>query len=89
MNIDRGTFWNFLLLQERIEYSCATLLCELHDLGGGQVSLVSKYILDVLGIGWDLHSVKKRYIDIQLLYYLDELAELFVGHWLPYLLRKW
>ena len=49
-----------------IEYSCATLVCELHDLGGGQASLVTKYIFDR-----------------QLLYYLDELVELLVGHRLP------
>ena len=84
-----GASWIFFLLQERIEYSCVTLLCELHDLGGGQVSLVPKYNLDILGIGRDLHSVKKRYINIQLLYYLDELVELFVGHRLPYPFRKW
>ena len=67
-----------------MEYSYATLLCNLDDLGGGPVSLVTKYTLDILGIGWDLHSVKKRYIDIQLPYYLDELAELLVGHRLSY-----
>ena len=77
---DGGASWFLLLLQERVEYSCATLLCELHDLGGGQASLVTKYIFDILSVGWDLHSVKKWYIDIQLPYYLDELAELLIGH---------
>ena len=70
LNILLWGILDLFLLQERIEYSCATLLCELHDLGGGQASLVTKYI-------------KKRYIDIQLSYYLDELVELLVGHRLP------
>ena len=53
------------------------------DLGGGQHPFVSKNVFDILGIRGYMHCIKKRYIDIQLLYYLDELAELFVGHWLP------
>jgi hypothetical protein len=34
--------WVFLLLRERIDYSCATLLHKLHNLSGWQGLLVSK-----------------------------------------------
>jgi hypothetical protein len=69
---------SFVFLWERIEYSCATLLCKLHDLSGQQGLLISKDILDILGVRGNLHSIKKRYIDIKLLNYLDELAKLLV-----------
>ena len=47
---DGGAAWVFLLHQERVEYSSATLFRQLHDLSGGQRLLVSKNILDILGI---------------------------------------
>ena len=56
---DGGAAWVFLLHQERIEYSSATLFCQLHDLGGGKCPLVSKNILDILGICGYMHSVMK------------------------------
>ena len=69
-------------------YSSATLSRKLHNLDGGQGPLVPKNILDILGVRGHLHSVKKRYVDIKLLYYVDELAELLVGQWLPYPFQK-
>ena len=49
---DGGTSWFLLLLlQERIEYSCATLIRNLHDLGGWQDPLIAKDILKILGVG--------------------------------------
>ena len=59
-----GAAWVFLLHQDRVEYSSATLFSSLHDLGGGLCPLVSKNILDILGIHGYLHSVKKWYIHI-------------------------
>ena len=78
---DGGASWFLLLLlQERIEYSCATLIRKLHDLGGRQDPLIAKDILEILGVRGNLHSIKKWYVAIKLLSYLDELAELLVGH---------
>ena len=78
---DGGASWFLLLLlQERIEYSCATLIRKLHDLGGRQNPLIAKNILEILGVRGNLHSIKKWYVAIKLLSYLDELAELLVGH---------
>ena len=51
---DGGASWFLLLLQERVEYSCATLICKLHD-------------LEILGIRGNLHSIKKWYVSIKLL----------------------
>ena len=53
---DGGASW-FLLLQERVEHSCATLICKLHDLGGWQDPLVAKNILEILGVCGNMHSV--------------------------------
>jgi len=61
---DGGAAWVFLLHQERIEYSSTTLFRLLHDLSGGWCPLVSKNILDILGIRGYLHSVKKWYIHL-------------------------
>ena len=83
---DGGTSWFLLLLQETVEYSCATLTRKLHDLGGRQGPLIARDILEILGVRENLHSVKKWYVAIKLLDYLDELDELFVGHRLPSLL---
>jgi hypothetical protein len=47
-------------------------------LGGQQAPLVSKDILEILGVHGNLHSIKKWYVDIKLLNYLDELAELLI-----------
>ena len=55
---DGGASW-FLLLQERIEYSCATLIRKLHDLGGRQDPLIAKDILEILGVRGNQHSIKK------------------------------
>ena len=81
---DGGASWFLLLLQERVEYSCATLTNKLHDLGSRQDPLVAKDILEILGIRGNLHSVNKWYVSIKLLDYLDELAELLVGHRPPF-----
>ena len=81
---DSGASWFLLLLQARIEYSCATLIRKLHDLGGRQDPLIAKDILEILGVRGNLHSIMKWYVAIKLLSYLDELAELLVGHRLPY-----
>ena len=75
---DGGASW--FLLHEMIEYSCATLIRKLHDLGGWQDPLIAKDILEILGVRGNLHSIKKWYVAIKLLSYLDELAELLVGH---------
>ena len=75
---DSWAAWVLLLHQEGIEYSSATLFCYLHDLGGWQCSLVAKNIFDILGTRRHLHSIKKRYVDIKLLNYLDKLDELLV-----------
>ena len=83
---DGGASWFLLLLQERIEYSCATLIRKLHDLGGRQDPLIAKDILEIFGVHGNLHSIKKWYVAIKLLSYLDELAELLVGHRPPFLL---
>jgi hypothetical protein len=72
-----------------MEYSCATLLHKLHDLGGRQGPLVSKDILEILGVRGYLQSIKKRYIEIKLLNYLDELVELLVNHRPPSPFWKW
>ena len=85
---DGRASWVLLLLWGRIEYSCATLFHKLYDLGGGHGPLGSKDILDILGIRGYLHSVKKRYVDIKLIYYLDKLAELLISHRHPYPFRK-
>ena len=71
---DGGASWFLLLLQERVEYSYATLFCKLHDLGGRQDPLVAKDILEILGVRGNLHSIKKWYVAIKLLDYLDKLA---------------
>ena len=55
----------------------------LHDLGGRQDPLIAKDILEILGVRGNLHSIKKWYAAIKLLSYLDELAELLVGHQPP------
>jgi hypothetical protein len=81
---DGGASWFLLLFQERVEYSCATLTCKLYDLGGRQDPLVAKDILEILGIRGGLHSIKKWYVAVKLLEYLDELAELLVGHRRPF-----
>ena len=81
---DGGASWFLLLLQERVEYSCATLISKLHDLGGWQDPLVAKDILEILGVRGNLHSIKKWYVAIKLFNYLDELAELLVGHRPPF-----
>jgi len=47
---DGGASWFLLLLQERVEYSCATLTCKLHELGGRQDPLVAKDNLEILGL---------------------------------------
>ena len=60
------------------------LFCKLHDLYGRQGPLVAKDILEILGIRGNLHSVNKWYVSIKLLDYLDELAELLVGHRPPF-----
>jgi len=80
---DSGASWFLLLLRERIEYSCATLIRKLHDLRGRQDPLIAKNILEILGVRGNLHSIKKWYVAIKLLSYLDELAELLVGHLPP------
>ena len=80
---DGGASWFLLILQERVEYSCATLICKLHDFGGRQDPLVAKDILEILGVRGNLHSIKKWYVAVKLLNYLNELAELLVGHRLP------
>ena len=54
---DGGAAWVFLLLQERIEYSCATLIHKLHDLGGRQDPLIAMDILEILGVRGKLHSI--------------------------------
>ena len=54
---DGGASWFLLLLQERVEYSCATLIYKLDDLGGRQDPLVAKDILEIHGICGNLHSV--------------------------------
>ena len=77
---DGGASWFLLLLQKRIEYSCATFTRMLHNLSGRQDPLVAKDILEILGVRGNLHSIKKWYVAIKLLSYLDELAELLVGH---------
>ena len=77
---DGAASWFLLLLLKRVEYSYATLFCKLHDLGGRQDPLVAKDILEILGVRGNLHSIKKWYVAIKLLNYLDELAELLVGH---------
>ena len=64
---DGGASWFLLLLQERVEYSCATLTNKLHDLGSRQDPLVAKDILEILGIRGNLHSIKKWYVAIKLL----------------------
>ena len=79
---DGGASWFLLLLQERIEYSYSTLIRK-------QDPLIAKDILEILGVCGNLHSIKKRYVPIKLLSYLDELAELLVGHWPPSPLLKW
>ena len=61
-----GASW-FLLLQERVEYSYATLICKLHDLGGRQDPLVAKDTLEILGVRGNLHSIKKWYVAINFL----------------------
>ena len=81
---DGGASWFLLLLQERVEYSSARLICKLHDLGGRQDPLVAMDILEILGVCGNLHSIKKWYVAIKLLSYLDELAELLVGHRPPF-----
>jgi len=81
---DGGACWFLLILQERVEYSCATLTCKLHDLGGRQDPLVAKDSLEILGVCENLHSVKNWYVDIKLLDYLDELAELLIDHRPPF-----
>ena len=81
---DGGASRFLLLLQERVESSCATLTCKLHDFGGRLDPLVAKDILEILGVRGHLHSVKKWYATIKLLDYLDELAELLVGHRPPF-----
>ena len=81
---DGGASWFLLLLQERVEYSCATFTRKLHDLGGRQDPLVAKDIVEILGVRGNLHSIKKWYVAIKLLNYLDKLAELLVGHRPPY-----
>ena len=83
---DGGASWFLLLLQERIEYSCATLIHKLHDLGGRQDPLIAKDILEILGVRGNLHSTKKWYVAIKSLSYLDKLAELLIGHRPPSLL---
>ena len=57
---DGGASWFLLLLQERIEYSCATLIRKMHDLGGRQDPLIAKDILEILGVRGNLHSIKKQ-----------------------------
>ena len=59
---------------------------KLHELGGRQDPLIAKDIFEILGIHGNLHSNKKWYVAIKLLSYLDELAELLVGHRPPSLL---
>ena len=51
---DGGASWFLLILQERVEYSCATLICKLHDFGGRQDPLVAKDILEILGVRGNL-----------------------------------
>ena len=80
---DGRASWFLLLLQERVEYSCATLIHKLHDLDGRQDPLIAKDIFEILGVHGNLHSMKKWYVAIKLLSYLDELAELLIGHRLP------
>jgi len=77
---DGGASWFLLLLQERVEYSCATLTYKLHDLDGRPDPLVAKDILEILGVHGNLHSIKMWYVAIKLLNYLDELTELLVDH---------
>ena len=81
---DGGASWFLLLLQERVEYSCATFTRMLHNLGGRQDPLVAKDILEILGVRGNMQSIKKWYVAIKLLHYLDELAELLVGHPPPF-----
>ena len=81
---DGRASWFLLLLQERIEYSCATLICKLHNLDGRQDPLIAKNTLEILGVRGNLHSVKKWYVAIKLLSYLNELAELLVGQRPPF-----
>src|SRR6185503_20116168 len=81
---DGGASWFLLLLQERIEYSRSTLIRKLHDLGGRQDPLIAKDILEILGVRGNLRSIKKWYVAIKLLNYLEELAELLVGHRPPF-----
>ena len=61
---DCRTPWIFLLLREGVEYSCTTLFCELHYLGGWQGPFVAKDILEILGICRYLYHIKKWYVDI-------------------------
>ena len=56
---------------------------KLHDLNGRQDPLVAKDIIEILGIRGNLHSIKKWYVAIKLLSYLNEHAELLVGHQPP------
>ena len=81
---DGGASWFLLLLQERVEYSCAILTRKLHDLGGRQGPLVANDILEILGVHGHLHSVKQWYATIKLLDYLDELVKLLIGHQPPF-----
>src|SRR6185437_14360959 len=81
---DGGASWFLFLLQERIEYSCATLICKVHDLSGRQDPLIAKDILEILGVRGNLHSIKKWYVATKFLSYLDELAELLVGPQPPF-----
>ena len=55
---DRWAPWIFFLLWGLIEYSCATLFCELDDLRCGQRSLVVDDVLDVVSVGWYMHHVQ-------------------------------
>jgi hypothetical protein len=50
----------------------------------GSARLFPRISLIYLAYVGYLHSIKKWYVYIQLLYYLDKFAELFVGHRLPY-----
>ena len=81
---DGGASWFLLLLQERVEYSCATLTRKLHDRGGRQDPLIAKDILEILGVHGNLHGIKKWCVAIKLLNYLDELAELLISHRPPF-----
>ena len=57
---------------------------KLHDLSSRQDPLVAKDIVEILGVRGNLHSIKKWYVAIKLLNYLDELAELLIGHRPPF-----